>query len=156
MSPLRLIPIVLLLLCPIDLAWADVWKCTNGDGGVSYTNAKPANPKACKLLSQDQPISTTPAVKPKPNASPANFPKVDSGTQKGRDLTRRQILENELSAEREQLEKARATLTEQESLRNGEERNYERVLERLKPYQEKVAEHQRNVDALTEEMGKLK
>jgi len=41
-------------------------------------------------------------------------------------------------------------------MRNGDEKNYQRVLDRLKPFQDRVAEHQRNVDAIRQEIGKLK
>ena len=49
-----------------------------------------------------------------------------------------------------------AALAEQESIRSGDERNYARVLERLKPYQDEVGRHQKNVDALRAELNQLR
>ena len=34
--------------------------------------------------------------------------------------------------------------------------SYQRVLDRVKPFQDRVAEHQRNIEALRQEMAKLK
>lgn len=148
-----------MLLVLMAQAWtvqADVWKCVDTAGNVAYTNTKPSG-KGCKLLSQDLPVSTVGSSKARPaTPSPAGFPKVDGDTQKGRDLTRRQILEKELSEEQVQLDKARAALAEQESIRSGDERNSPRVQDRLKPFQDRVAEHQRNIEALGLEMSKLK
>ena len=87
---------------------------------------------------------------------PANFPRVDPETQRVRDDTRRRILENELSAEEKSLADARAKLAEQESIRNGDERNYQKVLDRLQPYQETVERHERNVMALQQELIRLR
>ena len=151
--------LLLTLMACASQAQADVWKCTDAGGTVAYTNTRPST-KGCKLLSQDQPVSTVPETKRRAPAaatpSPQNFPKVNTETQRGRDQTRRQILEKELSEEQGQLDKAQATLAEQEAIRNGDEHNYQRVLERLKPFQDRVAEHQRNIEALRLEMSKLK
>jgi hypothetical protein len=44
---------------------------------------------------------------------------------------------------------------EQEAVREGGEKNYQRVLDRLKPYQDSVQLHERNIDALQKEIGNL-
>jgi hypothetical protein len=144
------------LLAAGSNAQADVWKCVDAQGSVAYTNTRPST-KGCKLLSQDQPVSTVTGRRAAAaTATPGNFPKVDGNTQRERDLSRRQILEKELSQEQEQLDKAQKALAEQEAIRNGDEKNYQRVLDRLKPFQDRVAEHQRNVEAIQQEIRKLK
>ena len=143
------------LLAAGSNAQADVWKCVDAQGSVAYTNTRPST-QGCKLLSQDQPVSTVKGSRAASAATPGNFPRVDNNTQRERDLSRRQILEKELAQEQEQLDKAKKTLAEQEAMRNGDEKNYQRVLDRLKPFQDRVAEHQRNVDAIRQEIGKLK
>lgn len=149
------------LCASLLLAWlpaqADVWKCVDAEGKVAYTNTKPAG-KGCKLLSQDQPVSTVTPHRPRAAATPTpgNFPRVDSNTQKERDLSRRQILEKELAQEQGQLDKAQKELADQEAIRIGDERNYQKVLDRLKPFQDRVAEHQRNVEAIRNEITKLR
>ena len=50
---------------------------------------------------------------------------------------------------------ARKKLTEQEAIRTGDEKNYQRVLDRLKPFQDTVEVHQKNVEALKRELVNL-
>jgi hypothetical protein len=47
-------------------------------------------------------------------------------------------------------------LDEKEAVRSGGEQNYARVQERLKPYQETVAMHEKNIASLRQEMTNLK
>ena len=90
------------------------------------------------------------------NPSPAGFPKVDPATQNNRDGARRRILEEELSGEDRALAQARTELTEQESIRNGDEKNYQRVLDRLQKYKDEVELHEKNVEALKKELSNAK
>jgi len=131
-------------------ASADVYKCVDPDGHVTYTNAK-SQSKGCQILAQDKPVSTVPATR-----TPADFPKVGSDTQKSRDGERRKILDQELATEEKNLEQAKKELAEQEAQRSGDERNYQRVIERLQPFKDRVAQHERNIEALKKEIGNLK
>jgi hypothetical protein len=81
---------------------------------------------------------------------------VDSGTQKARDTDRRRILEEELATEQRALDGAQKQLTEQEAVRYGDERNYQKVLDRLQPFKDKVHLHERNIEALKREIGNLR
>lgn len=143
-------------LLAIPLAQADVFKCVDEDGHVTYTNSKPSPKAKCTTLSRDQRVSTVPGRAATPTPSPAGFPKVDGDTQKARDSDRRKILEQELSAEQKNLELARKELADQEAVRTGDERNYQGVIERLRPYKDKVALHERNLEALKKEIGNLR
>ncbi|MBI5752634.1 MAG: DUF4124 domain-containing protein, partial [Hydrogenophilales bacterium] len=51
---------------------------------------------------------------------------------------------------------AKKALAEQENIRLGGEQNYQRVLDRLKPYQDKVAEIEKKLAQLREEQGRAK
>jgi hypothetical protein len=137
-------------------AQAQIYECVNPDGSKLLTNVK-SQAKGCRQLDVG-PINTVPSTKPVPGkgASPANFPKVDAETQKGRDTDRRRILERELTNEEQLLERARKDLAEQEAIRLGSERNYQRVLDRLEPYQKKVQLHEGNVANLKKELANLK
>ena len=88
--------------------------------------------------------------------SPTGFPKVDPSTQRNRDDARRRILEDELSGEEKALAQAKAELTRQESIRTGDERNYQRVLDRLQKYKDEVERHEKNVAALRKELNNVK
>lgn len=156
MIPRRLI---ILLAFGASVAHADtLYKCTDAAGHTTYTNQK-AEAKNCVILSQDKPVSTFTAPPARPRAStptPENFPKVSSETQKGRDSDRRRILEDELASERRGLDDAKRTLAEQEAVREGGERNYQKYLDRIKPLQDSVQLHERNVEALQKELANLK
>ncbi|WP_246167838.1 DUF4124 domain-containing protein [Propionivibrio limicola] len=149
------------LLAAATSANADVmYQCIDESGHKSFSNVKPAGKNVkCTAMNLGDPGTTTPAPKsgaaPK-TPTPANFPKVDDTTQKARDNDRRHILESELATEQKNLEQARKELAEQESLRSGNERNYQKVLDRLQPYKDKIALHERNIEAIQKELGKLR
>jgi hypothetical protein len=153
---LRRTPYLLMLVA--GLTQADtLYKCTDSSGATTYTNQKTPG-KNCTILSQDKPISTF-AAPPRTRAAtptPDGFPRVNSETQKSRDAERRRILEEEMRAEQQKLEGAKKSLAEQETVREGGEKNYQRVLDRLKPYQEEVQLHERNVESLQKEIDNLR
>lgn len=135
---------------------AEIYECVDPNGNKRFTNIK-SEAKGCKLLDIG-PINTVPAPRaPATSKSgPANFPKVDSQTQKQRDADRRRILQQELANEQKLLEQAQKELAEQESIRLGSERNYQRVLDRLEPYKKKVKVHEDNIASLIKEMANLR
>ena len=146
-------------------AWGDTFKCMDSNGRATYTNIKEETKgKNCRVVMRE--ISIVPAMPTTPKAepsranreesSPRGFPRVDRATQQRRDDDRRRILQEELSSEQEALAEAKAELTRQESRRNGDERNYQRVLDRLKRYQDDVERHERNVAALKKELEHVK
>jgi len=126
-----------------------VWRCTEADGRAHYTNIKKeTESKTCQVVTREvsvvsgNPLAAAPATTratgtQAATATPPNFPRVDRETQRSRDDSRRKILEDELATEEKGLD----------------EKNYRRVLDRLKPYQEAVERHERNVAALKREMA---
>lgn len=154
-----LLPLIVLSLP----AHAEIWECIDRDGNKRFTNVK-SEAAGCKPMNLPQ-LSTVPAPKPaatppgKPPPSAAgsgDFPKVDSTTQQQRDNSRRKILEQELANEERLLEQARRDLAEQEAVRLGNERNYQRVLERLEPFRRKVSLHENNIVNLRKEISSLR
>jgi hypothetical protein len=140
-------------------AHGDTFKCVDAGGHATYTNMKEETKgKNCSVVMRE--ISVVPAAPPArsaaANPSPAGFPKVDANTQKSRDEARRRILEDELVGEEKALTQAKAELTEQEGIRTGDERNYQRVLDRLQKYKDEVERHQKNVEALKKELSNTK
>ncbi|MCB1961430.1 MAG: DUF4124 domain-containing protein [Rhodocyclaceae bacterium] len=144
------------------LALADVYKCVETDPAtgqkrVTYTNAK--NPTGCTRLSRDLPVSSVPGPTPRPSApasTGAGFPRVSDADQEKRDSDRRKILESELAAEEKALEEARTALAQEDAVRHGNERNFQKKLDRLQPFQAKVELHERNVEALKRELSNLR
>ena len=148
-----------------------MYECVDANGSKQFTNV-PDNPKACKAL--NIPMNTAPppqpAAAPAPSANvgkasparpsatptPAGFPRVDRETQASRDNDRRRILENELASEQKALDDARRELAMQEGQRLGDERNYQRVLDRLEPYKKRVKQHEDNVAAIRREISNVR
>jgi hypothetical protein len=141
-------------------AQGTVWKCMEADGRAHYTNIKKETEgKQCTVVTKEVSVvspPTPPARPPGAEKSPSSFPKVDRDTQRARDDGRRRILEDELSAEEKGLIDAKAQLAAQEAMRFGDEKNYQRVLDRLKPYQDAVERHERNIAALRKELAGLR
>ena len=155
---------VLLAAAPLSVQANNhiLYECVDANGAKQFTNI-PANPKACKALSiPNAPPAPAPAPasakagKAPPVARPSNFPRVDRALQRERDNDRRRILENELGNEEKLLAQAKKELGEQEAVRLGTEKNYQRVLERLEPYQKKVKLHEDNVANLKREISKVR
>jgi hypothetical protein len=132
-------------------ARADIWECVDESGNKRFTNIR-SESKGCRLLHVSPP-NTVPATKAQAQATPPGFPRVDGETQRQRDVDRRRILEQELASEQKLLEQARNELAVQDSMRLGSERNYQRVLDRLEPYQRKVKLHEDNIANLRRELA---
>lgn len=145
------------LLVKLAAAHAEVmYQCVDDLGRKTFSNVKlPDKHFKCVVLDLG-PATSVPAVPVSRPASPPGFPKVNEKIQKELDNDRRRILEDELSAEQQNLEQAKKELAEQEGIRNGNERNYQRVLDRLEPYKNKVALHERNIEAIEKELGNLR
>lgn len=146
------------LLCvfPI-LAQAEIYKAVDADGHVTYSSMPIKGGKKIIL----EPLPTM--MPPGKARSPDNFPRVDGGTQKNRDDTRFMILQNELAAEEKLLGEARQKLQEAEAnpeVFHGQDgktyRNVAKYDEKIKPLQDEVDLHKRNIEALRTELSKLK
>jgi hypothetical protein len=170
--PKRHLPAVLLFAAASYSAHAEIYECVDQSGNKRFTNIA-AEAKGCRVLNvgpvapptpsapAPAPISPATAGKASParassTPTPANFPRVDAQTQNSRDNDRRRILENELGNEQRLLEQARKELAAQESTRLGDERNYQRLLDRLEPFKKKVKLHEDNVANLRREMANMR
>jgi hypothetical protein len=133
----------------------EIYKCTDKAGRPLYTSdKKDMDGKKCELVSRE--VNVVPAQKPAPApevSRRAGFPKESSSDRAFAKGRQRNILEQELTTEEGLLSQAKQALAEQESIRNGDERNYAKVLERLQPYKDNVDLHQKNVEALKRELG---
>lgn len=147
-------------------SWAETCKYLDAEGHVIYSNTPNNPPKGAKKVKCFE--DPTPKQAPASEAAKSNtqtrssdtpkgdFPKVDSQTQKKRDDERRRILEEELASEQQQLDAAKQELAEQEEVRTGGERNYQKYLDRVQPFRDAVANHERNIEAIRREIANLK
>jgi hypothetical protein len=138
-------------------AQSTVWKCIGPDGRPQYTNVqRDTQGRNCTVVNREVSVVPAPKASGRSESASSAFPKVDADTQRGRDDTRRKILEGELASEENQLAQARAKLAEEDAVRLGDERNYQKKLDRLQPYREAVEQHEKNIQALQKEIGNLK
>jgi chromosome segregation ATPase len=143
----------------------EIYKCVDGTGRPLYTSDKrdisDKKYKKCALVSRE--INVVPGQKPntgKPTAGASRelgrFPRetpAQAATAKGR---QREILQKELTSEQTALTKAKQELSEQEQVRTGNEQNYARVEERLRPFKDNIETHEKNIDALRRELSNLR
>ncbi|MGZ8202864.1 MAG: DUF4124 domain-containing protein [Burkholderiales bacterium] len=158
-------PVCLAFLVALPIsARAEIYECIDQDGVKRFTNIV-AEAKGCRALkispahAPRAPASAAPKAQSSRATSaptPANFPRVDRATQQARDNDRRRILEQELSIEQKLLDQARQELAAQEGTRLGTERNYQRVLDRLEPFQKRVRQHEDNIANLRREISKIR
>ena len=123
---------------------AEVFKCINPAGKITYSEKKEANAQCSPVTT---PINVVPATS---IAAPASRTTEPEGRGK-QDVLREQITEQERA-----LVEAKKALVEQENIRLGGEQNYQRVLDRLKPYQDKITEIEKKLAQLREDQAKAK
>lgn len=133
-------------------AQAEIYKHVDENGRVTYTNQPMKGAKKVDLPE----LSTIPGQKSQQANATSSFPKVDGKTQKDRDDMRRRILEDELRAEERALSESQAALQEGEATRLGDERNYQKYLDRVQGLKDTVAQHEKNVEAIRRELAAVK
>lgn len=138
---------------------ADMWKCEKpGESPLFTSDRNEAKRLGCTQITiTPNVVSSPPAGKSATGTpTPGDFPKVAPQVQQQRDSDRRKILETELVNEERNLQVAKKELAEQESIRLGSERNAQRMLDRLEPFQKKVKLHEDNIANLKKELGNLR
>lgn len=142
-----------------------IWHCKDPAGRSTFTSEKADTAgKECKVVSEER-VSVVPAPVPVGTAragttnattkSPASFPRESAADRAAARGKQRETLERELTQEESMLADARRKLAEQEGIRSGDERNYAKVQERLKPFKDTVEVHEKNVEALKRELANL-
>ena len=157
------LPLLVLCLAGPGLAAAQqqivetIWSCKDANGRTHVTNLKEDTAgKDCRIV-QQQRVTVVPATKAGSKApSPAGFPKETTSDRVASRAKQRETIEKELTQEESMLADARKKLAEQESVRSGNESNYAKVLERLRPYKDTVEVHEKNVEALKRELNNLR
>jgi hypothetical protein len=165
------LPAVLLAIAPAA-AMADIHRCTDAEGLVTFTDSPSRKFKSCVLLYRDaqapasrvEPAAGTgapaqgaprargdsPAAAVRGNPGPENFPRIERAEQRDRDLKARQIVERELASEQRLLDEARrqvaalgATVTD-------------RADPRLRDLQNSVSRHERNIAEIQRQLAVMK
>jgi hypothetical protein len=143
-------------------AQGDVFLCVNDKGLKEYKNT--GETKGCKRVDL-QGVTMIPSPYKRPlvqtvaaraSASPSDFPRIDSGTQKARDNDRMQILLDEMKTEEKKLAELKKEFNNGEPERQGNERNYVKYQERVASMKEDIDRTEKNIEALKREIGNLK
>jgi hypothetical protein len=123
--------VLLLLACSPMTALGATYKCVDAQGRVSYSQtAEPGKRCVEAVLPPVQVIPAQPSSQ-REGGPPAR----DDGAKEAPP----QAAGKDLAEARKALDEARKKLAEQEAVRYGHEKNYQRVLDRLKPFQDEVA-----------------
>ena len=148
---------------------AQIYRCEGEGGVVEYSNNVAAGREArCRKVELPA-VTTIPTPKLPPKAAagttsagPAaksggkDFPKVDAATQKARDSDRRQIIEDELRNEEERLATLTAEYKDGTPDRRGDERNYQKYLDRVERLKDDIARSQANIATLKRELDAIR
>lgn len=162
----------LLFLCalstvaPLSHAQGQVFRCP-GNLYTDQLSAKEAADRGCKTI-EGTPITVIQAP-PRRDAgkapatatgaaiaaSGAREARVDPAEQKARDSDARRILEGELRKEEERLAALRKEYNNGQPERLGDERNYQKYLDRVEGLKTAIARKEADIAALKREMTKL-
>ncbi len=152
-----------LLVCAGAMAAGErtIYKCP----GNLYTDTispKEAVERSCKALEGEGvtvipagPVRRAPAAGSEAPPPRTGDSKVDPAEQKARDTDKRRILEGELRREQERLASLRAEYNNGEPERRGDERNFQKYLDRVAAMKADIERAESDVAALRRELGKL-
>ncbi len=126
--------------------------------GNQYNNtlsAKDAKDKGCKTI-EGAPVTVIQSVKPRApatSAGPASS-HVDPADQRARDNDARRILESELKREEDRLAQMKGEFNNGEPERQGNEKNYQKYLDRVADLKSAIARKESDIAALKRELSK--
>jgi hypothetical protein len=129
------------------------YRCPNN----VFTNTitpKEAEARGCKAMEAQQP-TTIPAPKmrtPATTGSPAS--RVDATEQKQRDTDARKILQDELIKAQAQLDVLQKQYNNGQPERQGDEKNYQKYLDRTADLKAQIDRTQSDINAITRELAK--
>jgi len=145
------------------VAATTVYRCPGPP--VLYTDqitAQEAKDRNCRTI-EGAPITVVSPPKPRPVAgSPANGGaarpsegKVGAGEQRSRDSDARKILESELRREETKLAELQKEFNNGQPERKGDERNYQKYLDRVEEMKAAIARKESDIEALKRELTKM-
>ena len=161
----------LLLVCAC--AWAGAAQAQAAGGTVVYRcpgnvytdqiSAKEAKDKGCRTI-EGAPVTVVQGTRPRdgkavPAASSPNGRsgdgRVDPNEQRARDSDSRRILESEVAKEEELLATMKKEYNNGEPERRGDERNYQKYLDRVAEMKAAIARKESDIAAIKRELGKV-
>ena len=144
---------------------ATVYRCPGPP--VLYTDQltpQEARDKGCRTI-EGAPITIVQTLKPRatpatpsPAATATTRPpeaRIDPAAQRERDSDRRRILSDELQREEQRLAELQKEYNNGEPERRGDERNYQKYLDRVAELKAGIARKEADIAAIKREIGKL-
>jgi hypothetical protein len=131
-----------------------MYRCPGNQYNNTYT-PKEAKDKGCKTI-EGAPITVIQMAKPRPSvdgSGPAGS-KVDPADQRARDSDARRILEAELKREEDRLAAMKAEFNNGEPERQGNEKNYQKYLDRVADMKTAIGRKEGDIAALRREIAK--
>ena len=143
-----------ILAAPVQ---AQIYKYVDENGQVTFTDVYRRGAQKIDLPGAPAPLPSARPAEPRAVVpSPANFPRIDAGTQKRRDDIRRQVLQDEMESERRNAEEARRQLALGERLQPGERATDPSYLNRVSRLRAALQQHEQNVSAIQRELANLR
>ncbi|MFT4070062.1 hypothetical protein [Paraburkholderia sp.] len=136
-----------------------VYRCP-GNLYTSELTPKAAEEKGCRTI-EGAPVTVIQGNRPRtgtpvpPAASRPADSKVDPAAQRARDGDSRRILEAELKKEEDQLAALQKEFNGGEPERHGDEKNYQKYLDRVAEMKAAIARKESDIAALRRELAKL-
>jgi hypothetical protein len=135
-----------------------MYRCPGND----YKNtisAREAEKLGCKRL-EGGPVTIIQMTKPRAGGAPnagagASGVRVDPVAQRARDSDARRILENELKSEEDKLAAMQKDFNNGQPERQGDEKNYQKYLDRVADMRAAIARKQTDIAAIQREIKKL-
>ncbi len=140
-----------------------MYRCPGNDYNNTLS-AREAKERGCKTL-EGAPITVIQSVKPRPvpiatgngaaSANPGSGSRIDPAEQRARDSDSRRILEAELQREQERLAQMKAEYNNGEPDRLGNEKNYQKYLDRVSDMKTAITRKEIDIAAIKREIQKL-
>ena len=145
--------------CAADATDASVMYRCPGNDYKNTISAKEADKLGCRKI-EGAPVTIMQMTKPRPaNAVPVtaagSSAKIDPAAQRARDSDARRILEDELKTEEERLAAMQKDFNNGQPERQGDEKNYQKYLDRVNETKASIVRKQSDVAALRREIQKL-
>jgi hypothetical protein len=148
------------LLCLILAApaQAEIYKYVDESGQVTFTDVYRKGARRLDMPGGPTQLGASPKASRRASysPSPADFPRIDAGTQKQRDDIRRQVLQDEIAGERRNAEEARRQLALGERPQPGERTSDASYVARVNKLRATVKQHEQNVASIQRELANLK
>jgi hypothetical protein len=134
-----------------------MYRCPGNDYKNTIT-AKEAERLGCKKI-EGAPVTIIQMTKPRPGggvpAASASGVRVDPVAQRARDSDARRILETELKTEEDKLAAMQKEFNNGQPERQGDEKNFQKYLDRVEEMRAAIARKQIDIAALQRELKKL-